>query len=117
MLALAMVRLLWDHESYESVPKLPRVSILYAVVLALQLLLYSVMEYFKLDYMLIQIRRIERFSSNWMARYKVINLRDLVELLMLPMNEGCDRLRSFKQNQLSSLPGRPRPPSSTLPCD
>ena len=69
MLALALVRLLQGQESYESVP---RVSILYAVVLALQLVLYGVIGVFQIDaisgidqlgYMIITIRRIERFGS------------------------------------------------------
>jgi hypothetical protein len=46
MLALALVRLLQGRESYESVP---RVSILYAVVLALQLVLYGVIGVFQID--------------------------------------------------------------------
>jgi hypothetical protein len=69
MLALALVRLLQGRESYESVP---RVSVLYAVVLALQLVLYGVIGVFQIDansridqlgYMIVTIRRIERFSS------------------------------------------------------
>ena len=69
MLALALVRLLYGRESFESVL---RVSILYAVVLALQLVLYGVIGVFQIDaisgidqlgYMIITIRRIERFSS------------------------------------------------------